>query len=103
MILLDLFTHLPVLNHHDRILQKYRNDSSSSMVKRKIVRVATLHHAEHWLRLTKGDSPDDSWLKRALMAGASTFSKDERKFWLHRIEKRTELEKLIAQWTEFGS
>ncbi len=103
VILLDLFTHLPVLNHRDRILQKYRNDSSSSMVKRKIVRVATVHHAEHWLRLRKGDSPDDPWLKRALMAGASTFSKDERKFWLHRIEKRTELEKLIAKWTEFGS
>jgi len=74
------------------------------MVKRKIVRVATAHRAEHWLRLRKGDFDSaDPWLKRALMAGALTFSKDERKFWLHRIEKRTELEKLIAQWTEFGS
>jgi hypothetical protein len=103
VVLLDLFTRLPVLNHRDRILQKYRNASSSPMVKRKIVRVATAHHADHWLHLRKGDLPDDPWLKRALIAGASTFSKDERKFWLHRIEKRTELEKLLAKWTESGS
>ena len=26
----------------------------------------------------------------------------EPKFWLHRIEKRTELEKFIAKWAESG-
>ena len=36
VILLDLFARLPVLNHRERILQKYKT-SSSPMVKRKIV------------------------------------------------------------------
>ena len=41
------------------------------------------------------------WLKRALIAGASTFSKDERIYWLQRVEKGgTELEKFIAKWAK---
>ncbi|HLX39017.1 MAG TPA: RNA-directed DNA polymerase [Ktedonobacteraceae bacterium] len=104
VILLDLFAQLPILNHNDSILQKYRTNSSSPMVKRKIVRATTAHRAEHWLRLRKGDFDSaDPWLKRALMAGASTFSKDERKFWLRRLEKRSELEKFVAKWAESES
>ena len=104
VILLDLFARLPILNHRDRILQKYRTDSPSQMVKRKIVCAAMAHHADYWLRQLKEELPSaDPWLKRALMAGASTFSKDERTFWLRRIEKRTELEKFIAKWAEYGS
>ncbi len=104
VILLDLFARLPILNHRDRILQKYRTNSPSPMIKRKIVRAATAHSADYWLRQLKEELPlADAWLKRALMAGASTFSKDERTFWLHRIEKRTELEKFIAKWAEYGS
>ncbi len=102
VILLDLFARLPILNHFECILQKYRT-SSSPMVKRKIVRAATAHHADYWLCQRKEELPlADPWLKRALMAGASTFSKDERTFWLRRIEKRTELEKFIAKWAESG-
>jgi hypothetical protein len=99
VILLDLFARLPILNHRERILQKYRT-SSSPMVKRKIVCAATAHNANYWLRQRKEELPlADPWLKRALMAGASTFSKDERKFWLQRIERGgTELEKFIARW-----
>ena len=99
VILLNLFARLPVLNHVENILQKYR--TCSQMVKRKIVRVATEHRADYWLRQRKEELPlADPWLKRALIAGATTFSKDERTYWLNRIEKRNELEKLIARWAK---
>ena len=104
MILLDLFARLPILNHRERILQKYRT-SSSPLVKRKIIRAATAHRANYWLRQRKEELPlADAWLKRALIAGASTFSKDERNFWLQRIEKEgTELEKFLVRWTKAGN
>jgi hypothetical protein len=100
VILLDLFARLPLLNHHESILQKYRRTSGSYMVNRKIIRAATAHRAHYWLRQRKEELPGaDPWLKRALIAGASTFSKDERIYWLQRIERGgTELEKFIAQW-----
>ena len=101
VILLDLFARLPLLNHLESILQKYRT-SGSYMVNRKIIRVATAHHADYWLHQRKEEFPGaDPWLKRALIAGASTFSKDERTYWLQRIEKEgTELEKFIAKWAK---
>ncbi|HEU5377951.1 MAG TPA: RNA-directed DNA polymerase [Ktedonobacteraceae bacterium] len=99
VILLDLFAGLPALNHVENILQKYRR--SSSMIQREIVRIATAHKASYWLRQRKEALPSaDPWLKRALIAGASTFSKDERTYWLQRIEREgTDLEKFVARWT----
>ena len=102
VILLDLFARLPLLNHLESILQKYRRTSGFYMVNRKIIRAATAHHADYWLRQRKEELPGaDPWLKRALIAGASTFSKDERIYWLQRVEKGgTELEKFIAKWAK---
>ena len=103
VILLDLFVRLPFLNHFESILQKYRT-SSSPVVKRKIVRAATAHRADYWLRQRKEEFfLADPWLKRALMAGASTFSKDERTYWLNRIEREgTKLDEFIARWAKSG-
>src|SRR5207248_1365114 len=86
VILLDLFARLPVLNHLDNILQKYET-KSSLMEKRKIIRIATVHRAAYWLPQIIENSPlGDSWLKRALIAGASAFlSKAERNNWLARF------------------
>ena len=100
MTLLDLFARLPTLNHVESILQKYR--TSSPIVRRKIIRAATAHRADYWLRQRKEELPSsDPWLKRALIAGASTFNKDERKHWLQHIQKEgTELEKFIARWAK---
>jgi hypothetical protein len=98
VILLDLFACLPPLNHVESILQKYKK--SSSMIQREIIRVATAHKVDHWLRQRKEEFPSaDPWQRRALIAGASTFSKDERVHWLRGIEKEgTELEKFVAKW-----
>lgn len=73
------------------------------MVKREIIRVATAHKKSHWIRQLKEELPStDPWLKRAIIAGASTFSKDERTHWLRRIEIEkevtTDLEKLVVKW-----
>jgi len=97
VILLDLFTSLPTLNHVESILQKYK--TSSPMVRREIIRVATTHNAHYWLRQRKEELLSaDTWLRRALIEGASTFTKDERISWLQHIEEEgTELEKLIAK------
>lgn len=102
VILLDLFACLPTLDHVENILQKYR--VSSPMVRREIIRIATAHKVHHWLRQRKEELPSaDPWLRRALIAGASTFSKDERTHWLQRIEREgTELEKLVARWSKTG-
>lgn len=100
LILLDLFGHIPFLNHTENILQKYHK-TPSYMVKRKIIRVATAHGAGYWLQQQKGELSRDPWLRRALIAGASAFSKDERMHWLQRIEKEgTELEKFVARWAQ---
>jgi hypothetical protein len=100
VILLDLFANLPPLNHVDSILQKYK--ASSPMIRREIIRVATAHKKDHWLRQRKEDFPSaDPWLRRALIAGASTFSKDERTYWLQSLEKEgTQLEKFVARWAK---
>jgi hypothetical protein len=100
VILLDLFAGLPALNHVDHILQKY--EKKPSMIQREIVRVATAHKASHWLRQLKEEFPGAGpWLKRALIAGASTFNKDERMYWLQRIEREgTDLEKFVARWAK---
>jgi len=100
VILLDLFTRLPTLNHIENLLRKYR--TSSPIVRRKIIRAATAHHADYWLHLRKEELfSADPWLKRALIAGAITFSKDERTHWLQSIEKgTTKLEKFIINWAE---
>src|SRR5258708_17382967 len=103
VILLDLFTRLPHLDHFESILQKYET-SSSPMVKRKIVRVATAHRAGYWLHQRKEEFPfADSWLKRALIAGASIFSKDERTNWLNRVEREgNKLDGFIARFAKSG-
>lgn len=69
VILLDLFARLPLLNHLESILQRYRRTSGSYMVNRKIIRAATAHRADYWLRQRKEELPGaDPWLRRALIA-----------------------------------
>ncbi|HEY4032652.1 MAG TPA: RNA-directed DNA polymerase [Ktedonobacteraceae bacterium] len=101
VILMDLFVHIPSLDHAGSILQKYPT-TQSSMVRRKIVRMATKSKGgDHWLRPRKEEflSTDDPWLKRAFIAGALAFSRAERTQWLEQIEKEgTELEKFVARW-----
>jgi hypothetical protein len=96
--LLNLYAQIPALDHIDKIIQMY--DASTEMAQRKIVRAATALDAGYWLREQKSKFTNvGPWLKRALIAGASTFTKDEREFWLKSIEKKgTELEKLVARW-----
>jgi hypothetical protein len=98
MTLLNLYARLPALNHVEPILQMY--PTSPPMVRRKVVRAATALGADYWLREQKETLPVvDPWLRRALIAGASTFSEDERKYWLQHIQKEgTELEKIVARW-----
>ena len=101
VILLDLFTHIPYLNHVESILQRYKTPHSS-MIRRKIVRMATNSKGgDHWLRPRKEEylSTKDLWLKRAFIAGASAFGKAERVDWLEQVEKEgTDLEKFVARW-----
>jgi hypothetical protein len=99
MTLLDLYARLPGLNQVESILQMY--PTSSPMVRRKTVRAATALQADYWLRERRVILPaTDPWPRRALIAGASTFSKDERDFWLRRVMREcTDLERVVAQWT----
>jgi len=84
--------------YHDEVVFSYR---FTPMNERKIIRVATAHNADYWLQQQKGELLRDPWLRRALIAGASAFSKDERIYWLRRIEKDgTELEKFVARWAQ---
>ncbi len=100
VILLDLYGRLPDLNHVADIIQKY--PTSTDMMKRKIVRAATALKADYWLREQKDTFLiADPWLRRALIAGSSTFGKDEREFWLQRTEKvATDLEKMVIRWVK---
>ena len=76
--------------------------SSSPMVRRKVVRAATELGADYWLREQKGSLPvADPWLRRALIASSSAFGKDERKYWLQRVDKEaTSLEKIVIRWVK---
>ena len=97
-ILLDLYARLPFLDQVESLLEMY--PKSSPMVRRKIVRAATALGADYWLREQKESLPSvDPWLRRALIASACAFSKDEREYWLRRIEKEgTPMEKIVARW-----
>ena len=72
------------------------------MIRRKIVRAATAQREDYWLQEHKGElSVSDAWLKRALIAGGSVFSKYERESWLGSIDQgATFLDKLVSRWAK---
>ena len=104
MILVNLFSKNPDLNHIEKILEKFPR--TTSMVQRKIILVATKANFDHWLREKKYELDRyETWTKRAIIMGASIFPEDEKKFWLNRIirdPKYTLLEKSVAEWVKQG-
>jgi hypothetical protein len=101
VILLDLYARIPFLNHVDDILRMY-DCTSSAMVHRHIVRVATEQNRSDWLRLQKDKlSEADPWLRRAIIAGAKIFTERERDTFLYPIDQGgNKLEKIIVQWVK---
>ncbi len=104
MTLINLFSRISNLNHIEELLSIYQR--SHLFVKRKIIKAATKANQIHWLQERKEEFTfADPWLRRAFLLGASTFSDDEKKYWLKRIERdvnTTLLEKVVSKWVRSG-
>jgi hypothetical protein len=102
MTLINLFSRIRDLDHIVSLLRKY--NSSSLIIKRKIIKAATKAGNDSWLRERKEEVGNtDPWLRRAIILGASTFPPDEKKFWLKQFIKSDNLlEKVVAKWVKSG-
>jgi len=104
MTLINLFSRISNLNHIERLISIYQK--RHLFIQRKIIKAATKANQTHWLQERKEEFTfADPWLRRAFLLGASTFSDDEKKYWLQRIERdvnTTLLEKVVSKWVRSG-
>ncbi|WP_440948341.1 RNA-directed DNA polymerase [Methanosarcina sp. T3] len=105
MTILHLFSKIRDLNHIDKLKNIY-GSTPSPMVKRKILNAATQAGDNYWLYTNKTDlDSSEPWVKRAIILGASTYTAEQKKFWLRTIihdSNSTFLEKIIAEWVLSG-
>jgi hypothetical protein len=96
VIMINLFSRVTDLDHHDRVLQLY--DDAPGLAKRKIVLVAATAGAADWLRRFRTTIGTlDPWLRRAVLYAARILPTDERRFWVRQVANREDLlEQLIA-------
>jgi len=103
MILTDLFSKVIGLNQIEFLLTNF-NDRSS-IIKRKIIKVATKANMNYWLRNLKEQfSSVDPWQKRALLLSASTYAEDEKTHWIRRLlkDETSLLNQITAKWVMDG-
>ncbi len=94
MVLLDLFSSVPDLNHVDRHTANYVNATSTSLVKAAVAgnRAAWLSERKSEFRLT------DSWLSSAIVMASKCLVGDEGRFWVeHAYSHMTPMEKMITR------
>lgn len=104
MILVNLFSKISNLNHIEKLISLYGR--SNTMLERKILIAATKANNKYWLKEKIEEINNvDPWKKRAIILGASTFSPDEKNYWLDRIIKDANssiLDKTVAYWVKEG-
>ena len=99
VVLLNLFSQQPTLNHLDRLLPRY--ESVGPAARRELILAASAAKAGYWIKERKGEfaSGSDAWLRRALIAASSCLSGDEGEHWLRKLKPGFSLlERLVAKW-----
>jgi len=100
IVLLNLFSQVPKLNHINILIDRYSNSTPS--MKREIVIAAGKAGQGYWIKELKSEfgSGAGSWLRAAILSSVNTFSGDEARFWVKRVStSMTPLEKLITKWS----
>ncbi len=99
LVLVDLFSVVPELDCLNNLLALFNN--ASPFVRRKIIKAATSGGQYHWLRELKEEiKVVDPWQRRAIILGASSFSKEEKKYWLNRVIRDNYgfTDNIVAYW-----
>jgi len=99
VVLLNLFSQVPKLNHIDNLTSRYSN--STNNVKREIAIAAGKANEGYWVKGLKNEfgSGADPWLRTAILSSTNTLSGDEANFWVRRVaSSMTPIEKLVAKW-----
>lgn len=97
LALISLYGRIPALDHIAELVRMYQQCSPGG--RRKVILAAKAANASSWLQSLKvGYSNMDPWQRRALLAGASTFSSEERGHWFGLLKRNaTPLELAIMQ------
>lgn len=97
MILLDVFSRVPKLNHIASLTERYHY--ATPAVRRELVMAAAAAAQGHWLRELKDNfKTADPWLRPALVAAARCFPGDEGAIWIQHIRKNANtMEYLVSK------
>jgi len=98
MLLINLFSQSPGLDHINKITKKY--NAYSPVVRREIVIAAVRANQVDWIRERKDEiDSTDRWLKRAILVGLSVLPESERDAWLRSIKAGLSgMEKFTVKW-----
>jgi hypothetical protein len=98
VVMLNLFSQVPSLNHVDALTQSY--DDASPFVRRELMLAAWAAKAGHWIKERKADfETGDLWFRRAMLAASKALPGDEAKHWLKSFKGTLTLdEQLVLKW-----
>ena len=95
--ILSLFSRNEYINHFPRLASQFQN--SDPYARREILLAAKRNGAIDWLREHKEYYGSmDPWQRLAFIFGASGFPKDERKYFLSRLDPDRPFETVLSKW-----
>ena len=97
--ILSLFSKNRDINHFSRLASSFANRDQHA--RREILLAAREHHTIDWLREHKESySTMDPWQKMAFIYSSSLFPRDERKFFLRRVQIASPFDQCLLQWAK---
>jgi hypothetical protein len=100
--ILNLFSRNAQINHFGSLFRLY--DRSDASAKREILLAAKTSGAIDWLREFKENFDGmDQWLKMAYLYCLHDFPRDERKYFINRLNVDRPFESVLAGWAKTGS
>ena len=102
VVLVNLFSRVPGLNHINKLTSKYSGMSPS--LKREIVLAAKAAGRSHWIKERKDEfDSSDVWLRRAILRAAPELPGDESRHWLKKIKRGLSSQEKLIVWDSFNS
>ncbi|WP_459201770.1 RNA-directed DNA polymerase [Methanococcus sp. CF] len=98
--ILSIFTKNKYINHFSKLVKKY--PTSEPFVQREILLVAHQNSAFDWIREHKENFQSmGPWGQRAFIYGCSGLPKDEKKFFINKLENfERPFDKILAKWAK---
>lgn len=97
--ILSLFTRNNHINHFTKLINAYQ--SCAPFARREIILAANQNLAEDWLREQKENYQTmDPWQKMAYIYSISGLPKDEKKYFINKINFDRPFDKVLAKWSK---